>query len=311
MTPRAIWSLPQKIASGISPSNAQIRATASRPQDSDHSPKRTTAFSPATARKALERSRTEKKSSGPVICAILQRPCSISHSTASVAPWESSERKETLPGPPSVKAYTTGTGTLERSIGRLRSTRLPVAIIPSTCLSSIASTWICPSTGLSSMAHRKTDTPRSTRASETPAMTGNVKRPYVSFVRRPIVKLRLESRPCAKAFGRNPISRATFFTRWRVSSPIRPVLLSAFDAVEILTPAIAAKSRIVCRPPLLPIRLNLHVVIEKTFYQIYCQLRKRFLITFLNLRLTRGLTISLENCLNGSVTSNIAARLRA
>ncbi|UXT61313.1 hypothetical protein FY134_26920 (plasmid) [Agrobacterium fabrum] len=34
-------------------------------------------------------------------------------------------------------------------------------------------------------------------------------------------------------------------------------------------------------------------MIEKTFYQNYCQLRKRFLNIFLRLRLTWGLTVTL------------------
>jgi len=56
------------------------------------------------------------------------------------------------------------------------------------------------------------------------------------------VKLRLLSSPLAKAFGLYPISAAMRLTRSRVSGPIRPVSLSAFDAVEMLIPAAAATS---------------------------------------------------------------------
>jgi hypothetical protein len=94
------------------------------------------------------------------------------------------------------------------------------------------------------------------------------------------VKLRLLSRPRAIAFGLKPISIAILFTRARVSSPIRPVLLRAFEAVEMLTPAAAAKSWIVMRlfadisrrvPPTMT-RENLFsdaLSSEKRFFQLY------------------------------------------
>ena len=52
----------------------------------------------------------------------------------------------------------------DRSTGSRRSMRLPVAMMPSTCLSSMASTWSWPRRGSSSTLHRNTETPLSTSA---------------------------------------------------------------------------------------------------------------------------------------------------
>jgi len=65
------------------------------------------------------------------------------------------------------------------------------------------------------------------------------------LVRRPLVKLRREVRPRARALGRKPTSAATRLTRALVSAARRPVSFSAFDAVATLTPAAIATSRIV------------------------------------------------------------------
>ena len=66
----------------------------------------------------------------------------------------------------------TGIPRFERSIGKCRSRRFPVAMMPSTRFSSMASTWSWPSRGSSSTVQRKTETPLSTSASEIPDITG-------------------------------------------------------------------------------------------------------------------------------------------
>ena len=110
-------------------------------------------------------------------------------------------------------------------------------------------------------------------------MTGSVKRPYVSLVRSPTVKLRLESRPRASALGRKPISRAIRLIRSRVASAMRPLSLSAFDTVETLTPATLARSWMVMR---LPFKRGVFRMAsrplwrEKTFSLMKCQYEKTF-----------------------------------
>ncbi|MNL48314.1 hypothetical protein D3C87_1711620 [compost metagenome] len=57
-----------------------------------------------------------------------------------------------------------------------------------------------------------------------------------------MVKLRCWVRARAMALGRNPSASAVCLTRWRVASVIRPVSLSALEAVATLTPATRATS---------------------------------------------------------------------
>src|SRR5271166_6952435 len=98
IAPRAIWSLPQKSASGTLLRCAKRRCAASRPQASDQRPGREGSTgrpaSAIAARKPRSRRRTASKRSGPVIEAMRLRPRPARCRTASFAPpWSSGRRQ--------------------------------------------------------------------------------------------------------------------------------------------------------------------------------------------------------------------------
>ena len=91
----------------------------------------------------------------------------------------------------------------------------------------------------------KTEMRLSERCSSSPSMIGMEKRPKLSLVISPTVKVWPRCRLCARSFGRKPSSLATAMTLARVSGLRLPLLFSAFETVPMLTLAARATSRMV------------------------------------------------------------------